>query len=138
MGNREQIIIMSAYNKFQNPTTNTITSTKRPQSTVLNFDQEDDSENNIRGALLRESGHITRSEQLLDEQFDIAVKTRETLVNQRWTIKSMQSQYNGITERFQTIGSLIKKIRVRKRRDTIIVAFVFCICLFFLLYHMFF
>lgn len=115
-----------------------MTSTKRPQSTILNFDQEDDSEGNIRETLLRESGHLSRSEQLLDEQFELAIKTRETLVNQRWTIKSMQSQYNGITERFKTIGSLIKMIRVRKRRDTIIVAVVFAICMFILMYHIFF
>lgn len=123
-----------SYNRFQNPSKDT--ATNKPQNTILNFGQEDDSENNqIRESLLKESGHISRSEQLLDEQFEIAVKTRETLVNQRWTIKSMQSQYDSVTQRFQTIGSLIKKIRIRKRRDTIIIAIVFCICLFFLIYN---
>lgn len=112
-----------------------------PHSTILNFDQDDDvidsSRNSVRQSLLKESEHITRSEQLLDEQFDIAVKARENLVNQRWTIKSMSKKYNDITGRFDIINSLIKKIGIRKRRDTIIVGIVFAICLFFFLYHLF-
>lgn len=122
-----------SYNRFQNPSKEIKTS--KPQSTILNFGQDDSENNQIREALLKESGSISRSEQLLDEQFEVAVKTRETLVNQRWTIKSMQSQYDSVAERFQSIGSLIRKIRVRKRRDTIIIAIVFCICLFFLIYN---
>lgn len=112
--------------------------TQKPQRTVLDFgNEDDDTGSNVRDALLRESGHITRSEQLLDEQFDVAVKTRETLINQRWTIKSMQTQYNNITNQFQSIGTLIKRIRARKQRDTIILALVFCICLGLLLYYLF-
>lgn len=122
-----------SYDRFdQQPTTS-----QRPQMTILNFNPEDDTDNKIRESLLRESGHLTRSEQLLDEQFEVAVKTRETLVNQRWTIKSMQSKYDDITSRFHMIGSLIKKIRMRKRRDTIILAVVFCICLALFLYNLF-
>lgn len=102
---------------------------QKSQRTVLNFGSEDERDSSVRDALLRESDHITRSEQLLDEQFEIAIKTRESLIDQRWAIKSMQRQYNNITNRFSTIGNLVKKISIRKRRDTIIVAVVFSICL---------
>lgn len=105
--------------------------------TILNFDQEEDEEdNNLRATLLRESGHITRSEQLIDEQYDIALKAREELINQRSVIQSMQNQYNLVTSKFQLVNTVIRKIAVRRRRDTIILAVVFGICLGFLIYYM--
>lgn len=114
---------------------------QRPHQTVLNFGSDDDTDQytetdrSIRESLLREDGHLSRSEQLLDEQFDLALRTRENLVNQRWSIKSMSDQFNSVTNRFSAINALVKKIRVRKRRDTIIIAIVFAICLGFLLYN---
>lgn len=127
-----------SHNRFQGMSYDRADADEKPQRTILDFGvEEDEAGNGVRDALLRESGHITRSEQLLDEQFDVAVKTRETLINQRWTIKSMQTQYNNITNQFQTIGTLIKRIRARKQRDTIILALVFCVCLGLLLYYIF-
>lgn len=107
-------------------------------STVLNFDQdEDDTDRGLRESLLKESGHLTRSEQLLDEQFELALKTRENLVQQRSTINSMREGFNNITNQFTSVNGLIKKIRIRKRRDTIVVAIVFAICLGLFLYSYF-
>lgn len=117
------------------------TPVQRPnRSTILNFDQDDDDitgdkNGNVREALLKESGHLTNSEQLLDEQFDLALKTRENLMHQRSTINSMRDGFNNITGRFTSVNDLIKRIRIRKRRDTIIVAIVFAICLIILLYQ---
>lgn len=112
-------------------------SQQRPRSTILNFGPESDGHDEVREALLRESGSLTRSEQLLDEQFDIAIETRENLIQQRWTIKSMQRQFNDVTNRFTGVNALMKKIGIRKRRDTIIVAVVFCLCLVIFLYNVF-
>lgn len=109
---------------------------QRSQRTILNFDKENDEDKSILESLLKESGHLTRSEQLLDEHYDLALKTKESLVNQRWTINSMRDGLNNITERFTSVNSLVKKIRLRKRRDTIIVAIVFSLCLGFLLYNL--
>lgn len=128
-----------SYNRFNNTSANDVrdqTATQRPTRTILNFEQEDDNDKVVRESLLRESGHMTRSEHLLDEQFDLAIKTRENLVNQRLTINSMREGYNNITDRFSSVNQLIKKIRLRKRRDTIIVAIVFSICLGILLYNL--
>lgn len=114
---------------------------QRPQrsTTILNFDQEDDVyDRGMRESLLKESNHLSRSEQLVDEQFDIALKTHESLVNQRSTINSMREGFNNVTNRFTSVNSLIKNIRIRRRRDTIIVAFVFAMCLGLFLYHLFF
>lgn len=112
--------------------------TQRPQRTILNFDQDDEViDTSAREFLLRESGHLTRSEQLLDEQYDIAVRARENLTNQRWSIRAIQENYKNVAQRFTPINNLVKKIRMRKRRDTIIVAIVFSLCLGFLLYSLF-
>lgn len=106
--------------------------------TVLNFEQsDDDSEATVRAALLRESGHLTRSEQLIDEQYNIALHAREELINQRASIRSMQNQYNGLAESFQAVNTVIKRIALRKRKETIILAIVFAIALGFLLYSIF-
>lgn len=127
-----------SYSRNPPPTTSNIQEPfQRPQRTILDFGQED-GRDPLKESLLRESNHLTRSEQLLDEQFDLAIKTRESLVNQRWSIRSMQNQYNNITDRFQSVTTLVKRIRIRKRRDTIIVAIVFSICLALLLYSIFF
>lgn len=112
--------------------------TPTASSTILNFDQDDEQiDTSVRQALLRESDHLARSEQLLDEQYDLASRARENLVNQRSAIRSMTNQFNGITSRFQAVNILVKKIGIRKRRDTLIVALVFCICLFLLLLKLF-
>lgn len=131
-----------AYERYSNLNSNNgRTTTHRPaaRSTILNFEADEESreDTTIREALLRESGHLDRSEQLLDEQFDLALKTRENLIHQRSTINSMRDGYNNIVGRFTSVNELIKRIRIRKRRDTIIVAIVFSICLCLLLYHLF-
>lgn len=112
-----------------------------PDRTILNFNEDeydDENKNNrLKEALLKESRHIDSSERLLDEQFEMAVKTRETLMNQRTMIKSMQTQYNDIASKFPIISNLVNKIQIRKRRDTIILAIIFCICLALLLYTIF-
>lgn len=127
-----------SYSRFNNSLHDSSNQEKAQSSvTVLNFDQDDDNETSVRATLLRESGHITRSEQLIDEQYDIAVKAREDLLHQRAIIRSMQNQYNSVTERFQIVNSVIKKIALRKRKETIILAIVFALALGFLLYNIF-
>lgn len=125
-----------SYNRYQTSANNTQDAVQRPTRTILDFGNQDDGANrdDVRDALLRESGHITRSEQLLDEQFEVASRARENLVSQRWSIKNMQTQFNNITEQFQSINALIRRIIARKRRDRIIIAIVFTICLGILLY----
>lgn len=128
-----------SYNNFQSTSNNNQSqATQRPLRTILNFDQDDEViDTSAREFLLKESGHLTRSEQLLDEQYDIAIKARENLTNQRWSIKAIQEGYNNVTQRFAPINTLVKKIRIRRRRDTIIIAIVFSICLGLLLYSLF-
>lgn len=107
----------------------------------MNFDHDDDEVDQISGsgvkeALLRESGHLTNSERLLDEQYDLALRTRENLMHQRSTINSMKENLIGVTSRFILVNDVIKRIKMRRKRDTIIVAIVSSICLGFLVYYL--
>lgn len=108
--------------------------------TILNFNDDDFGDqysaqnSKVTDALLKESQHITNSEILLDEQLDLAYNTREKLRNQRTIIKSMQTQYNDIANRFPIISNILSKIQMRKRRDTIILGIVFAVCLCLFIY----
>lgn len=110
---------------------------RNSERTILSFhDDNDHYESKSSDTLLRESRHIQSSEILIDEQLDIAMRTRETLKNQRHAIKAMQTQFTNITNKFPIINSLVQRIHIRKRRDTIILAIVFCLCAATLFYYL--
>jgi len=88
-------------------------------------------------ALLRESEHTRNSERMIDEQINIALETRESLVNQRIAFKTIQTKLNDLTNKFPLINNLVNKINFRKRRDSIIIGCVIGLCLIALLWYMF-
>jgi Golgi SNAP receptor complex protein 1 len=55
-------------------------------------------------------------------------------VNQREAIKLVQKKLNDLTNRFPVINSLVNRINLRKRRDTIILGLVVGFCLVFLIW----
>jgi len=85
--------------------------------------------------LLKENEHARRSERMIDDQINIAVESRETLMNQRVAFKAIQTKLNDISNRFPLINNLVQKINMRKRRDTIIMGSVIGLCLVFLLWY---
>lgn len=87
--------------------------------------------------LLQESESARNSERMLDEQINIAIESRETLVNQRVVFKAIQTKLNDISNRFPLINSLVQKINLRKRRDSIILGLVIGLCLLFMLWYAF-
>ena len=103
--------------------------------TILNFDDQDEQDVDRR-SLLKESGHLSRSEVLLDEQLEIAARTRERLAEQRSTFSALRQRLDVTTNQFGAINSLIKRINIKKRKDTIVVAIVFSLCLGLLLYKL--
>ena len=84
--------------------------------------------------LLQESESARNSERMIDDQINIAIEARETLVNQRLVFKTIQTKLNDITNRFPVINSLVQKINLRKRRDSIILGTVIGLCLTLLLW----
>jgi len=88
-------------------------------------------------ALLRESEHTRNSERMIDEQINIALETRESLVSQREAFKAIQTKLNDLTNKFPLINNLVNKINIKKRRDSIILGCVIGLCLVFLLWYIF-
>lgn len=80
---------------------------------------------------------IFSSDRLINEQITIAMETREHLTNQRHTLKRLQTRFNDISNRFPVINSLIQRINLRKRRDSIILGLVVAVCTFLILLYMF-
>jgi len=87
--------------------------------------------------LQRELEHTRNSERLIDEQINIALDTRESLVNQREVLKAVQTKLNDLTNKFPLINNLVNKINFRKRRDTIILGVVIGLCLVFMIWYAF-
>jgi golgi SNAP receptor complex member 1 len=74
---------------------------------------------------------------LLDEQITIAVETRDNLVAQRVTFKRLQTRLNDLSNRFPLINSLLQRVNLRKRRDSLIIGLVVGICIVLMLLYAF-
>ncbi|XP_064101307.1 Golgi SNAP receptor complex member 1-like [Macrobrachium nipponense] len=91
-----------------------------------------------RDLYLKESEHLASSERMVDEQITIAVETRDHLKSQREAFKMIQTKVNDLSNRFPLINTLMTKINIRKRRDSLILGTVIGLCLTFLLWWMLF
>ncbi|XP_054166710.1 Golgi SNAP receptor complex member 1-like [Oppia nitens] len=87
--------------------------------------------------LLKENQHIRSSEIMIDEQINVAVRTRDHLINQRNTFKSFQTQMTTLANKFPIINSLVHRINVKKRKDSIILGIVIAVCMTFLILYIF-
>ena len=65
------------------------------------------------------------------------METRDHLSNQRIIFKRFQTRINDFSNRFPLINSLIQRIHIRKRRDSLIVGSVFAICVILMLMYAF-
>ncbi|XP_054722960.1 Golgi SNAP receptor complex member 1-like isoform X1 [Uloborus diversus] len=86
---------------------------------------------------LKEHEHIRNSEKMVDDQISIAVKTKEELMSQRIAMKAIQTKMTTLVNRFPVINSIIQRINLRKRRDSIILAIVISICLILFIIYTF-
>ena len=88
-------------------------------------------------SLQRELEHTRNSERMIDEQINIALETRDNLVNQREILKTVQTKLNDLSSKFPLINSLVNKINLRRRRDTIILGCIIGVCLVFMIWYVF-
>uniref|UniRef100_A0A3B4V7R2 Golgi SNAP receptor complex member 1 n=1 Tax=Seriola dumerili TaxID=41447 RepID=A0A3B4V7R2_SERDU len=68
---------------------------------------------------------------------NIAMATKENITFQRGMLKSIQTRVTTLANRFPAINSLIQKINLRKRRDSLILGGVIGICTILLLLYTF-
>ncbi|XP_017768235.1 PREDICTED: Golgi SNAP receptor complex member 1 [Nicrophorus vespilloides] len=92
---------------------------------------------NRRDQYLKESTHLHNSDRLINDQIAIAMETRDNLTSQRQTFKKLQTRFNDIINRFPVINSLVQRINLRKRRDSIIVGLVVSACTILILFYTF-
>ena len=74
---------------------------------------------------------------MIDDQISIAIATKENLQSQRKVLGTITQKMNSLANRFPLINSLMQKINLRKRRDTIILAGVIATCIIILLMYAF-
>lgn len=86
---------------------------------------------------LKENEHIRMSDRLVSDQINIAMDTREHLVSQRMNFKRFQTRMHDISNKFPLLNSLMHRITMRKRRDSVIVGLVVGGCTFLLLLYSF-
>ncbi|XP_065890872.1 Golgi SNAP receptor complex member 1-like [Dysidea avara] len=82
---------------------------------------------------LKEHEHLRNTDQLTDDAISIAIATRENLSTQRGVFVSATSTMSGVTNRFPLINTLVQKINLRKRRDSLILGGVISVCVIILL-----
>ncbi|XP_055693567.1 Golgi SNAP receptor complex member 1 [Lutzomyia longipalpis] len=90
-----------------------------------------------RDMYLKESSHLNSSHSLINDQISIAMETKEHLTSQRQYLKRLQTRFNDISNRFPLISSLIQRINVKKRRDSLILGGVIAVCTFLLILYAF-
>lgn len=86
---------------------------------------------------LKENDHIRNSERLVDEQISIAIATKENMTSQNKVLYSITSRVNSLANRFPLINSLVQRINLRKRRDSIILGGVIAVCFILLILYAF-
>ncbi|XP_023252868.1 Golgi SNAP receptor complex member 1-like isoform X1 [Seriola lalandi dorsalis] len=86
---------------------------------------------------LKEHEHLRNSDRLIDNAISIAMATKENITFQRGMLKSIQTRVTTLANRFPAINSLIQKINLRKRRDSLILGGVIGVCTILLLLYTF-
>lgn len=86
---------------------------------------------------LKENEHIRNSERLVDDQISIAIATKENLQSQSKFLSTINHKVNSLANRFPVINSLVQRINIRKRRDSIILGVVIAVCIILLLLYAF-
>ncbi|NWI69001.1 GOSR1 protein, partial [Todus mexicanus] len=96
--------------------------------------------NNRRTELfLKEHEHLRNTNNLIPSLSfsSIAMATKENMTSQRGMLKSIQSKMNTLANRFPAVNSLIQRINLRKRRDSLILGSIIGICTILLLLYAF-
>lgn len=84
---------------------------------------------------LREMNHLSNSHKLMDTNLDIASRVKSDLSDQRKYLLNITTKVNALTNRFPLINNIFQKIKVKKRKDSLVLGLVIAICLIILLLY---
>lgn len=82
--------------------------------------------------LLKENDRINSCDRLLDEQIHVAIGMKESLHTQRSGMNEINKRLHHLSKKYPAIGSVMQKIRSKKRKDVIILACVIVSCMIFM------
>jgi Golgi SNAP receptor complex protein 1 len=74
---------------------------------------------------------------MMDANIEIASMIRKDLSDQKRFLLNITTKVNNIANRFPLINNVLQKIKVKKRKDSLVLGFVIAICLIILLLYMF-
>ncbi|XP_062522647.1 Golgi SNAP receptor complex member 1-like [Corticium candelabrum] len=86
---------------------------------------------------LKENEHLRNSERLTDEAISVAMATKENLTSQRGVFGNIGNRLSGMTSRFPLVNSLVQRIQVKKKKDSLILGGVIAVCIIILLLYAF-
>lgn len=126
---------------------------ERTKSNIRNFKSREDllmnntnnSDMNIPGGLssrrqdhyIREMGMLNNSSRTIDRYIDNALEIKKGLVDQRRIFTDITYKVKTLTNRFPLMNSLMQKIKIKKRKDSLVLGCVIALCFIFLLFYMF-
>ena len=85
---------------------------------------------------LREMAHLNNSHKIMDANLELAGMIRKDLSDQKRYFLDITTKVNALANRFPLINNLLQKIKVKKRKDSLVLGGVIAICLFVLFLYM--
>jgi golgi SNAP receptor complex member 1 len=86
---------------------------------------------------LREMGHLNSSHKLMDTNLEMASMIKKDLSDQRRYLLNITTKVNSIANRFPLVNNVLQKIKLKKRKDSLVLGVVIAICFLILLLYMF-
>jgi len=86
---------------------------------------------------LREIGHINNSNKIMDRNLEMATMLKKDLADQRKYFINIIHKVKTIANRFPLMNNILQKIKIKKRKDSLVLGFVIALCLIILLLYMF-
>lgn len=74
---------------------------------------------------------------MVNDQISIAIETQKSLKGQRKAFKKLQNRFNNLANSFPRINSLVQRINIKKRRDSLILGLVIVACTILMLLYAF-
>jgi len=112
-------------------------SSRSPNENSLNNRNNPNGNNSSSFYMNKEYDHLKSSHILIDQQLETAEITNKNLLSQRQSMKIIQQKMNTLVHKFPLINNLVKRVKLKKRKDTIILAAVISVCLILMLLYIF-
>lgn len=127
--NRDELLLNASNRDYSQTTSSPTASDSGGQSLITS-----PFSNRRYDLLSKESDHLRHSERLIDEQIEIASATKENLRSQRRTLAQTFTRVANIKQRFPALSSLMTRIGIRKRQESIILGILIGVCIIVLLW----